>query len=35
LKLWISPALITKISPALPSSVLPFTVHTPRPSRMN
>src|ERR1700733_8302034 len=26
---------MTKMSPAPPSNVLPFTVHTPRPSRMN
>src|SRR6266850_7407350 len=33
LKLWISPALMTKMSPTPPAKVLPFTVHTPRPSR--
>lgn len=35
LKLWTSPALITKMSPAPPSNVFPSTVQRPRPSRMN
>ena len=34
-KLWTSPALMTKISPAPASNVWPFTVHRPRPCWMN